>query len=464
MSDSQPEQPTNPRLAGYLTRLGWSATQLARHLNELAATLRISDRVHAKTPRRWLYAIPPCQRPSIPRQPWPGLVCALLAKRLHEQVTLADLDWDHGTGAVFVPADDGLDQAWDPSGATGSLRQALEADGMDRRHFIAITGTALTVYAHDWLLEPTRIAAALQGRRVDQGVVDELKRLSLISRKLDEALGGGTAVLRTVREHLRLILEILDNASYTEPVGKGLYAVAAEFAEQAGFLAYDLNRHALAQRFWIAGLHAAHSSGDHAVGANILACMSQQARYRDPRDALRLVESGLLGAQHLTPAVAARMHGRLAETAASAGEATTANHALEAMFTHTATIDPAVEPPWIYWWSESEAHYHAGQTALALNNPRQAETHYRHALTHLNPAIPRGRGVLLPQLALARLHLGELEGACRAAAEAGTLARKLGSQRIRTRLIDFRRAATPHANAHTIKQFDTKFSDLLRPT
>lgn len=49
------------------------------------------------------------------------------------------------------------------------------------------------------------------------------------------------AVFRIFREHLCLVLAILDNASYTETVGKGLYAVAAEFAQLAGFLAYDLN-------------------------------------------------------------------------------------------------------------------------------------------------------------------------------------------------------------------------------
>ncbi|HET8642279.1 MAG TPA: hypothetical protein VFM37_10090 [Pseudonocardiaceae bacterium] len=394
-------------------------------------------------------------------------MCALLARRLHEPVTLAMLGWDSGSGAVFVPADDGLGHAWNPAGAIASLREALEADGMDRRHFIAITGTTgttLTTFAHDWLLEPARIAAAVQGKRIDQVVVDELRQLCLSSRKLDEAVGGGVAVFRTVREHLRLAPEILDNATYTEQVGKGLYAVAAEFAQLAGWLAYDLNQHAIAQRFYIAGLRAAHSSGDQAIGANILAFMGQQARYADPRDAVRLAESGLLGAKQLSPAVAARMHGRLAETAASAGDAVAANRAIEAMFNHHATIDPAVEPPWIYWWDTAETHYLAGQTALALDDPRRAEAHYRDALVQLDPAYPRTRGRLLPQLAMARLRMGELEGACRAAAEAGTIGRKLGSERVRTRLIEFRRAAAPYANTQALKHFDAKFADLfMRP-
>lgn len=158
------------------------------------------------------------------------------------------------------------------------------------------------------------------------------------------------------------------------------------------------------------------------------------------------------------------MQGRLAETAASAGDALTANRAIESMFEHSVTIDPAGEPHWIYWWCEAETHYLAGQTALALDDPRRAEAHYRDALARLDPSHPRSRGRLLPQLAMARLRMGELEGACRAATEAGALARKVGSERIRTRLIEFRRAAAPHTKAQVIKQFDAKFTDLLRTT
>jgi hypothetical protein len=74
------EVATNVALNSCLTRLGWSAEQFASHLNELARSLRLPDKVHPKTPRRWLQARPPSALPCIPRQPWPGLVCALLSR------------------------------------------------------------------------------------------------------------------------------------------------------------------------------------------------------------------------------------------------------------------------------------------------------------------------------------------------------------------------------------------------
>ncbi len=135
---------------------------------------------------------------------------------------------------------------------------------MDRRHFVVISGTTLTAFAHDWLLDPARVAASVQGKRVDHAVVDDLERVADARRRLDDALGGDT-VYRAVREDLRLATEMLDNASYTEQMGHRLYAVAAEFARLAGLLAYDNNDEALAQRYFLAGLHAAHSSGDRAV-------------------------------------------------------------------------------------------------------------------------------------------------------------------------------------------------------
>ncbi|MGH7511231.1 MAG: hypothetical protein ACREMZ_17520 [Gemmatimonadales bacterium] len=193
-----PEPVTNVTLIGYLTRLGWSPEQLAYHLNRLARSLRLSvPEMHPKTPRRWLIARSSATRPCAPRQPWPGLVCALLSRHLQGSVTLASLGWQMSVGALYVPADDGLHHPW------------------------------------------------------------------------------------------------------------------------------------------------------------------------DPRDAVRLAESALTGAKDLTPAIAAWIQGRLTTSAAYVGDAAAADRARGRMFELTSAIDPAAEPPWIYWWSDAEAHYHAGQSALA---------------------------------------------------------------------------------------------------
>ncbi len=332
---------------------------------------------------------------------------------------------------------------------------------MDRRHFVILTGTGLTAFAHDWLLDPARVAASARGKRVDDTVVDDLERVADARRRLNDTLGGG-AVFRAVREDLRLVTGLLDNSSYTEDVGRRLYAVAAEFARIAGWLAYDNNHEALAQRYYMAGLRAAHSSGDRAVGANILGFMSIQAKYRDPRDAVRMAESALSRTNDLTPAIAASLSGRLTISAAYAGDATTAERAQGRMFELMAAADPAAEPAYMYWWSEAEAHYFAGQSALVLDKPRQAETHYRTAVARLDPSFIRDRSSWLLRLATARVHLRELDSACRAATEAAALVRRLDSLHNVTRLAEFRKAVQPYADTAQVKDFDAKFGDLIR--
>ena len=258
---------TNAVLVGCLTRLGWTPEQFAYHLNRLARSLRPAvPEISPKTPWRWLTARPPATKPCVPRQPWPGLIASLLSRHLREPVTLASLGWQASAGALFVLADDGLHHPWTPlhhpwtpPGAIASLHEVLETIGMDRRHFVALTGTGLTTFAHDWMLDPARVAAAARGQRVDHAVVDDLERVVDARRRLDDRFGGGM-VFRVVREDLLLVNEMLDNSSYTEEIGRRLYAVAAEFARIAGLRAYDNNDEALAQRFFIAGLRSPGSS------------------------------------------------------------------------------------------------------------------------------------------------------------------------------------------------------------
>jgi hypothetical protein len=454
---------SNASLNCYLIRLGWSAEQFASRLNALARSLRLPvPDMHPKTPRRWLAARAPSTRPCVPRQPWPGLVCTLLSRHLQEPVTLASLGWQASAGALYVPADDGLHHPWDPRGVIASLREVVEAMGMDRRHFMLLAGTGVTTFADNWMLDPARVVAAARGQRVGHAVVDDLERVADARRRLDDSVGGGM-VLRAVREDLRLATDMLDNASYTDEIGRRLHAVTAEFARIAGLRALDSDDQASAQRYFLTGLRAAHTSGDRAIGANILTFMSKQARDHDPRDAVRLAESALAGAKNLTPAMESWIQASLASSAARSGDAATVTRAQGRMFELTAAADPLAEPPCIYWWSDSDAHAHAGLSALALGKPRQAEAHYRDALARVAPAFPRDRLGFLGRLALARVRLRELDGACRAATEAGALLRRFDSPRKRAQLAEFRKAAQPYANTAQIKEFDAKFGDLLRP-
>ncbi|MGH4017450.1 MAG: hypothetical protein ACRDSL_26715 [Pseudonocardiaceae bacterium] len=465
MGDREPSEPRcNVVLERLLGRAGWSPENLGDHLNRLATTLGLRVQVHRRYPRRWVYAERHRATPRIPRDPLPSLVCLLLHQRLGDPVTPEMLGWPAPRGALYVPADDGLHHPWDSAGTIAALGAVVDPDSMQRRHFMAMTGLSLTAVAHQWLLDPARVAASVLGQRVDHEVVDDLERVADARRRLDDALGGAS-LLPATREDLRLVLALLRNSSYTEQVGQRLYAVAAEFARLAGWLAYDAGQHALAQRYYLAALRAAHVSGDRALGASILGCMSVQAAFSDtPRDAVLLAESALNGARELTPAVEAATCARLARGAAYAGDAATSQRFQDRAFARLSHSAPDNEPPWIYYFTEADAHGIAGEALLVLGWPKQAEGHLRRAVALIDPVFVRDRAKWQCRLATARLGTGSLEHACATASEAAATIRRLDSFRTQQDLAEFRRAAERYAGSAAVREFDAKYRDLIRST
>jgi len=161
--------------------------------------------INRRYPRRWVYAEKDRAAPRIPRDPLPSLVCLLLHQRLGEPATPELLGWPVARGVLYVPADDGLRQTWEGAGAIAALSEVVDADSMERRHSMAMTGLTLTTVAHQWLLDPVRVAASLLGKRADHAVVDDLERVVEARRRLDDALGGGS-LLPATREDLRLVV------------------------------------------------------------------------------------------------------------------------------------------------------------------------------------------------------------------------------------------------------------------
>jgi transcriptional regulator with XRE-family HTH domain/tetratricopeptide (TPR) repeat protein len=351
----------------------------------------------------------------------------------------------------------------DPAATTALLRDLVEATDVDRRHFLLLTGGTLTSFAHDWLFDPDAVGESLAGKRVGHLEVDGLDQIADIRRKLHDTVSAND-LLPPALTDLRLVIRILESASYSDEVGTRLYATAAEFARLAGILSFEDGQHAAAQHYLLAGLRAAHLSGDRTLGANILVSLAEQANELDhPSDAVRLTESALMVGKDLTPAVAARVNGHLAAAACMTGDCATADRVIGRVFDLTAASEPATEPSWIYWWSSARADMFAGRVALTADRPQQAERYFVSAVEGLDAAIyPQDRVRNLYRLAAARLQLGEVEGACTTAAEAAALTRDLASERLRTQLCDFRRLAQPYASTAAVATFDVNAADLLQ--
>lgn len=464
MSTPNGARQRNTSLEMMLARAGWSVEYLADRINESAAQLRLRVTVHRRHARRWVAPDNGRHRPSCPRVPIPGLACEVLSLRLGEPVTPAMLGWPNADAHLdrrHARADDGLSQSWGAQGALDSMAHVVDPGPVERRQFFALTGVSLTSVAHQWLYEPERVAASLVGDRVTDTVVNDLERVADGLRRVDDAIGGGT-LLPLVRENLRLVVAMLANASYTEKIGKRLHALIAEFGRIAGWVAYDGGDEALAQRYWIAALRNAHVSDNRAVGANILAFMSNSAVYSSrPGDSVDLARSALRAERDVTPAVAASLHIRLAKAAAANGDEYTSKRAQNRTAELLRKSNPAEEPAWIYWFDQGELTARIGQSALLLGQFDDAEAHLRDALARFDPAFSRARALVLCDLAKARLGIGSLEHACATASEAAVAIRRLNSQRDLGRLAEFRHALQPHATSTTVRDFDDNHGDLL---
>src|SRR5690606_5336252 len=134
-------------------------------------------------------------------------------------------------------------------------------------------------------------------RRIGQGDVDAVRTMTAAFRDLDNRVGGGK-VRSTIVHYLHSSVAPLLQSSYTELIGRQLFATTAEMTKLAGWAAYDLEEHGLAQRYLIQALRMARAAGDAGLGAEILSAMSHQATYVGrPGDAVDLARAAQIAAR-----------------------------------------------------------------------------------------------------------------------------------------------------------------------
>jgi transcriptional regulator with XRE-family HTH domain len=112
-------------------------------------------------------------------------------------------------------------------------------DRMRRRGFLALTGTALTAPAHQWLVhEPEPLVSGLSGRRVSAKLADRLPAMIAELRTMDDVAGGGH-VPSLGSTSSAGVAGLLDQASYDQPTGRKLHLALTELGRLAGWGAYD---------------------------------------------------------------------------------------------------------------------------------------------------------------------------------------------------------------------------------
>ncbi len=371
--------------------------------------------------------------------------CAESQLLLAEALGLAPDDVDVRTWPHWLP---GL-QAPLPLGAhhtVTALREALKTT-MKRRTLLGYTGAALAGLAGQWAtLEPPPAAAGSRhGNAVDAEFVQWLETTGAQLTGLATEQRQHTATL--LDAHLSTVTTLITDARYTPRIGRRLHLLAAGLSQTIAWHRFDQGEHAVAGRFWHAGLHSAHAGADHDLGAGILSDLAYQATWTDqPKTAADILDHALTRTRHPTARSLlhlrkARAHAALREPRACRQALARSEHELAA-----AGLDPA--PAWCSWMGEADLAVDSGQCLLDLGEHPHALHLIGEGLDVLQRPRDKTRGVFLTYQARACLQSGQIDRAAAAATEALTLARRIGAPRCVTLVRDLAPAFAPH---HTVE-------------
>jgi|AntDryMetagUQ889_1029465.scaffolds.fasta_scaffold01126_6 tetratricopeptide (TPR) repeat protein len=347
---------------------------------------------------------------------------------------------------------------WNHRGTVEAVVVLSGGDRVKRRVFLSLAGSALTAPAHQWLVhEPEPVVAGLAGGRVSTGVVDRLPAMIAELRAMDDVAGGGD-VLSLAQCHFGWVAGLLDRSSYGDATGRKLHVALAELGQFIGWVCYDTAQHGLAQRYYIAGLRAAHTADDRLLGAHILGSMAYQAAHQgQPGEAVTIIDTAVAGTRgQQTPRLLAELYIRKAHGFAVLNDTSACTAAISQARTHVEQAGNDDGPPYLYWVRPAEITASAGECLLRLGQADQAAACMEQGIALFDTPFDRDRQYYVAHLAEALARPGkqrDLDAAAGNGIEAIRLAEHLSSARSVDLIRDLTRLMKPHAQVPAMREF-----------
>ncbi|NEA81902.1 hypothetical protein G3I30_23200 [Actinospica acidiphila] len=454
-SSASAEKRPNELLTSWFVRSGWSKGELARQVNRRARQLG-ANHISTDTSRvrRWLDG-------ENPREPIPRILSELFSERFGVVVSVEDLGLRTTRPA---PSATGVDLPWTGPQTVALLSEFSRSDLMlARRGFLGSSlalsaGPSLIEPMQRWLVpspssplprpEPDVAPSSARARgRLSKPELDLLETTTVMFRQWDAQCGGGLrrkAVVGQLHEVTDLLQEPQPDATT-----KRLFKVAAELAELAGWMSYDVGLQPTAQKYFVLALHAAKEAGDRPLGSYVLSNMSRQMIHLGrPEDALELIHLAQYGSRDCaSPRVQSMLYAMEARAYANMGQPGRCKRAVRMAEDTFAEADEWDEPDpdWIRFFSEAELYaenshsfrdlaYVAGRspTYASLAEPlmkRAVELFGQEGGEHQ-------RSYALNLIGMATVHLlqREAEQSTVLATEAIKAAKKVRSERVNTRI------------------------------
>ncbi|MDX2594984.1 MULTISPECIES: transcriptional repressor NsdA [Streptomyces] len=442
----------NELLGSWFVRSGWSKGELARQVNRRARQLG-ANHISTDTSRvrRWLDG-------ENPREPIPRILSELFSERFGCVVSVEDL----GLRATRQsPSASGVDLPWTGPQAVALLSEFSRSDLMlARRGFL---GTSLALSAGPSLIEPmqrwlvptpsapvpSEPESPLESRRpgrLSKPELDLLESTTRMFRQWDAQCGGGLR-RKAVVGQLHEVTDLLQEPQPAATTGK-LFKVAAELAELAGWMSYDVGLQPTAQKYFVLALHAAKEAGDKPLGSYILSSMSRQMIHLGrPDDALELIHLAQYGSRDCaSPRTQSMLYAMEARAYANMGQPGKCKRAVRMAEDTFAEADEWDEPDpdWIRFFSEAElygenSHSFRDLAYVAGRSPAYAslaEPLMQRAVELFAKDAEHQRSYALNLIGMATVHLlqREPERSTDFASQAMEIARKVRSERVNTRI------------------------------
>ncbi|MER5495093.1 transcriptional repressor NsdA [Streptomyces sp. LE64] len=447
---SSGEKRPNEMLGSWFTRSGWSKGELARQVNRRARELG-ANHISTDTSRvrRWLDG-------ENPREPIPRILSELFSERFGCVVTVEDLGLRTPHQAPSVA---GVDLPWTGPQTVALIGEFSRSDLMlARRGFLGASlglaaGPALIEPMQRWLVptpsapQPEPDPATLRrGQRLSAVELDLLESTTRMFRQWDAQCGGGLRRKAVVGQ----LHEVTDLLQEPQPAatGKRLFKVAAELAELAGWMSYDVGLQPTAQKYFVLALHAAKEAGDKPLGSYILSSMSRQMIHLGrPDDALELVHLAQYGSRDCAGfRTQSMLYAMEARAYANMGQPSKVKRAVrmaeDAFADARDSTEP--EPDWIGFFSEAElngenSHSYRDLAYVAGRSPTYAalaEPVMQRAVDLFARDADHQRSYALNLIGMATVHLlqKEPERSVHLADQALAVAKRVRSERVNTRI------------------------------
>lgn len=403
----RPVKLPNHALARMIDASGMSRHALALRVNGLAEQAGVTVAYTHTSVTNWT------RRGMIPRPPAPQFIAQALAERFGRPVALIEI----GMPDVREKPDQiGLDFPRDPYEAVRTATRFWST--VERRTFF--TGAfAVGAYARPvtrWLAVPADPHAEHDGaHRVGRQDLEELWAAADDARRWDQKYGGGTWKSSSVLACLHERAVPLLHGTYTDRVGRQLFAVTAELARIAGWSALDMGHHDLAQRHFIQALRMARAGRSLDIGCHVLTTAALQTTLRGyPNEAVDMAQGAYERARHraaprvlaFAKLIEARAHARLGD-ARSAGAALASSERL----LEQADTDRGDEPAWIGYYTPARMAADAVEIHRDLHNPAAALRWNDRAAAMPPGDFTRSVGLRMTVLATIHLQTGDLDQA-----------------------------------------------------